>query len=316
VKSSSKTTDCGLIRFDQFMAAALYGPRGYYTSPRPVLGFRGDFTTTPKLTTALARRITLWIQKAWQRRGARLPVIELGPGDGTLARDIRQSLGFFIRRHLDYHFVEISPHLAARQQEENKGTWHLTLKEALEKTGGRALIISNEFFDAFPVRIFNRELEELFLNQNRQETWQSAIELPDSSLFEKPPKSQNPFTAGFKVTFPISPKEKSLQSTMGAMLKKSTTAAPSGRSAPTPTTCAFSRPKPTKTRGNKTSPSMSFSPTSSAGETKSDSKPNRSKAKPLSLAPTITRAPAEPSKSSTSKRKRPERRTGHRAHQS
>ncbi|MFT6862482.1 MAG: SAM-dependent MidA family methyltransferase [Akkermansiaceae bacterium] len=187
MKSSSKTTDCGLIRFDQFMAAALYGPRGYYTSPRPVLGFRGDFTTTPKLTTALARRITLWIQKAWQRRGARLPVIELGPGDGTLARDIRQSLGFFIRRHLDYHFVEISPHLAARQQEENKGTWHLTLKEALEKTGGRALIISNEFFDAFPVRIFNRELEELFLNQNRQETWQSAIELPDSSLFEKPP---------------------------------------------------------------------------------------------------------------------------------
>ena len=187
MKNSSKTTDPGIVRFDQFMAAALYGPRGYYISNRTILGSRGDFTTTPRLTTALAKRIALWIQKAWQRQEARLPVIELGPGDGTLARDIRQNLGFLARRRLDYHFVEISPNLAARQQKQNKGTWHQTLKEALEKTGGRALIISNEFFDAFPIRIFNGKLEELFLNESHQEVWQPAIEIPDSSLFEKPP---------------------------------------------------------------------------------------------------------------------------------
>ena len=44
--------DSQLIRFDRFMENALYGPRGYYTSQRPILGVRGDFTTTPKLTTA------------------------------------------------------------------------------------------------------------------------------------------------------------------------------------------------------------------------------------------------------------------------
>ncbi len=169
------------------MAEALYGPRGYYTSKRPILGARGDFTTTPKLTNALAQRIANWIQEAWKRQEQALPVIELGPGDGTLAFDIRKSLGFLVRRKLDYHFVEISPHLAERQQEKNKGTWHATLKEALTATSGSALIISNEFFDAFPVRIFNEELKELFLDSNYREIWQSPTTLPDSSLFQNPP---------------------------------------------------------------------------------------------------------------------------------
>jgi SAM-dependent MidA family methyltransferase len=96
-------------------------------------------------------------------------------------------MGFFVRRKLDYHFVEISPHLTARQQEKNTGAWHLTLREALAQTGGRALIISNEFFDAFPVRVFNSSLEELFLDQNQNEIWQASNALPDSTLFRNPP---------------------------------------------------------------------------------------------------------------------------------
>tara|TARA_B110000881_G_scaffold726_1_gene513 strand:+ start:1155 stop:2066 length:912 start_codon:yes stop_codon:yes gene_type:complete len=184
VKSSSTRLD--LIRFDRFMAGALYGSKGYYTTRRPILGARGDFTTTPKLTNLLAQRISVWIQKAWERNGI-LPVIELGPGDGTLAKDIRASLGFFAQRKLNYHFVEISHHLAARQQEKNSGHWHSTLKEALSKTDGKALIISNEFFDAFPVRIFNSNLEELFLTPQNHEVWQPASDLPDSTLFKNPP---------------------------------------------------------------------------------------------------------------------------------
>ena len=169
------------------MAEALYGPNGYYTSPRTILGARGDFTTTPKLTKLLAQRIAAWIESAWRKHGKKLPVIELGPGDGTLAKDIRQSLGFFVRKTLDYHFVEISPHLAERQKQKNKGTWHTSLSEALAKTQGSGLIISNEFFDAFPVRIFNRELQELHLNSQRQEVWQNCIDHPQSTLFQDPP---------------------------------------------------------------------------------------------------------------------------------
>ena len=169
------------------MAEALYGPRGYYTSPRTIIGSRGDFTTTPKLNKALAESIAQWIEEAWKRQGASMSVIELGPGDGTLAFDIQKSLGFLGRRKLDYHFVEISPHLSERQKEKNSGTWHTSLRHALDYTRGEALIISNEFFDAFPVRVFNRDLHELYLDQERNEVWRPCPDLPDSSLFEDAP---------------------------------------------------------------------------------------------------------------------------------
>ena len=177
-------------RFDHFMARALYGPSGYYTSPRTILGARGDFTTTPKLTSALAESIAQWILKQWAHFGKALPVIELGPGDGSLSADIRAALSFFQRRKLRYHLVEISPHLSERQQERlgKKAHWHSTLIHALEKTGPEALVISNEFFDAFPVRIFRRSadsFEELHLGEQQDEVWKTTSELPPSTLFSK-----------------------------------------------------------------------------------------------------------------------------------
>lgn len=177
-------------RFDHFMARALYGPSGYYTSPRPILGARGDFTTTPKLTSALAQSIAQWILKKWAHFGKALPVIELGPGDGTLAADIRASLSLLQRRKLRYHLVEISPHLRQRQQERlpKKAHWHPTLSEALKSAGPEALVISNEFIDAFPVRIFRKatdNLEELHLGPTQKEIWQDATELPHSTLFSQ-----------------------------------------------------------------------------------------------------------------------------------
>lgn len=179
-----------LRRFDQFMCEALYGPRGYYTSPKTILGARGDFTTTPKLSKDLALAIATWIKQEWKRHKTNLPVIELGPGDGTLGEGIRQELGFFGRRRLDYHFVEISPHLRKRQKKSlnGKGSWHVTLTEAFEQAGTDALIISNEFFDAFPVRIFKKETEgfhELYLDLKGHEKWQVNSDLPNSTLFKK-----------------------------------------------------------------------------------------------------------------------------------
>jgi SAM-dependent MidA family methyltransferase len=178
-----------LTRFDHFMAEALYGRRGYYTTPKTLLGSRGDFTTTPKLDGRLAEKIASWIKEAWNRWAEKLPVIELGPGDGTLAADIHKNLPWLARRKLDYHFVEISPHLAERQRKlVPSAHHHSTLAQALAQTAGKALIISNEFFDAFPVRIFRRSGDELFLDSKRSENWKPAEEHPESLLFDSPPE--------------------------------------------------------------------------------------------------------------------------------
>ncbi|MEN8695137.1 MAG: SAM-dependent methyltransferase [Akkermansiaceae bacterium] len=183
-----------MIRFDHFMAESLYGNNGYYTSPRPILGRRGDFTTAPKLTKSLAKAIAAWIKMEWKNHGQKLPVIELGPGDGTLAASLRQHFSVFTRRNLDYHFVEVSPHLRERQLEavnaiNGRATAHKTLTEACAAAGKEALILSNEFFDAFPVRIFKNEAEgfsELHL-EGITEHWipTATSDLPESTVFEQ-----------------------------------------------------------------------------------------------------------------------------------
>ena len=54
-------------------------------------------------------------------------------------------------------------------------------------TRGSALIISNEFFDAFLVRIFNQALEELYLGPKKEEILQPCHDIPNSSLFKELP---------------------------------------------------------------------------------------------------------------------------------
>ena len=141
------------------MEKALFDPHaGYYAQNITTIGRRGDFSTTPTLSPSLARGIAAWLKERWRENPA-LPgnVVEVGAGDGSLAQAIIKHLGVFRRRKLNYHIVEISPPLR-RQQVSRLGTkrrfqWHLDMKEALESSGGKALIISNELVDAFPAEL-------------------------------------------------------------------------------------------------------------------------------------------------------------------
>ena len=175
------------IRFDCFMENALYGPRGYYTSERQIFGARGDFTTSPKLSLIFAKAIAQWVIEAWEFFGKKLPLIELGPGDGSLALGIRKAFPFWQAPFLSYHLVEKSPALRARQQDRlgKKHRWHDSLEAALDFHNGEALVISNEVIDAFAVRIFKKNdvgWDELHLAGN-EEIWMPTEKLPDSTQF-------------------------------------------------------------------------------------------------------------------------------------
>ena len=171
-----------LIRHDRWMAKALYGPQGYYTSKKTVLGARGDFSTTPKLSSTLAWTLAERVAASGLR-----DIIELGPGDGTLATDLFQNLSWWRKKRTRYHFVEISPRLQELQRARfpaKKAFWHAELSDALRATSGTAFILSNEFFDAFPVRVF-RDQTELFLRDGSEEVWKPTNDQcrPISSAF-------------------------------------------------------------------------------------------------------------------------------------
>lgn len=177
------------LRFDAFMAAALHDPaRGYYARRIRSIGQSGDFTTTPGLTQVLGKAIAAWANRSLREEKCH-HLIELGPGEGTLALTVLQSLPWHRRLRTRLHLVETSAPLRTKQQSllSKRVHWHESIEAALEACGGKACIYSNEFVDAFPIRRFRKSgtgWEELFLLP-QQEIWRPAEQLPASTLFEQ-----------------------------------------------------------------------------------------------------------------------------------
>jgi SAM-dependent MidA family methyltransferase len=144
------------------MQRALYDPeRGYYTARVKTVGARGDFSTSATLSTALGRSIGRWLRQESARLGIRT-IIEVGPGDGSLAQQVRRELGWWQCWRWQHFLVETSPRLSS-QQKAKLGTrrvqWFASMKEALAACAGRALIYHNELLDAFPVDLVQWDAE-------------------------------------------------------------------------------------------------------------------------------------------------------------
>src|ERR1700730_17672425 len=150
------------ISFERFMDLALYDPcHGYYTRHIPTIGSAGDFATALTIGDALVRSVANWARNEARSLGLpSLNIIELGGGGGQLARGI---LGTFRPwNRVQYQIVEISKPLQQRQERELRGPniqWQDTIQPASAAVDGLAIIISNEFVDAFPCRRFERAID-------------------------------------------------------------------------------------------------------------------------------------------------------------
>jgi SAM-dependent MidA family methyltransferase len=182
------------ITFEEFMTRALHDPNhGYYARRISSVGQRGDFTTAPMLSDAPAQAIARWAVRAMRETGC-WDLIEIGPGEGTLSRDLLRFLPWLARQKTRLHLVETSAPLIARQKSllGRRAVWHNHLSEALETCHGRAVIFSNELVDAFPVKRFKKTMDgwceiavSLDTNQRYIEILLPPAPLPDSSTFQE-----------------------------------------------------------------------------------------------------------------------------------
>ena len=153
----------GPISIADFMAEALGHPEhGYYITRDP-LGAAGDFTTAPEVSQMFGELVGLWCAEIWRVTVAPRPVrlVELGPGRGTLMADALRAarLAPDFLAATSVHLVETSPVLAAMQRRtlaEHGVNWHGSLEEVPD---GPVILIANEFFDALPIRQFERTAE-------------------------------------------------------------------------------------------------------------------------------------------------------------
>ena len=140
------------------VAAALFDPEnGYYTKNIRTVGRRGDFTTTPELSSVLGCAVAEWLRrnrKFASNRG-RSHFIELGAGTGELMRQIRKSLGLLAGLRWNFSIVDISEPLKALQAQK-LGTavrWYHDAVASIGDSSGCALMLGHEFVDAFPPKV-------------------------------------------------------------------------------------------------------------------------------------------------------------------
>jgi SAM-dependent MidA family methyltransferase len=149
----------GPMSVADYMALCLFDPEhGYYTTREP-FGAAGDFTTAPEISQMFGELVGVWIKSSWEAIGAPegVTIAEIGPGRGTMMKDILRTLGrldpaFLSRARVA--LVESSPRLAGMQKATLGDAiveWHASVDTL---PNGPLIVVANELFDAIPVRQF------------------------------------------------------------------------------------------------------------------------------------------------------------------
>lgn len=154
----------GPMPLDRYMALCLGHPQHGYYMTRDPFGAAGDFTTAPEISQIFGELIGVWVAKLWEQLGTprHFALVELGPGRGTLMSDVLRVLTKIpaCAKAASIHLVETSPVLRAAQLERMpEATWHDSVASL---PAHPTIVLANEFFDALPIRQFERTSGQVF----------------------------------------------------------------------------------------------------------------------------------------------------------
>jgi len=183
----------GPISLSTYMSLALTHPTlGYYKKADP-LGQAGDFVTAPEISQMFGEMIGVWVAQVWQQLGepSAFSLVELGPGRGTLMADcvrvLTQVPGILDAAKIN--LIETNPVLIEKQRANLAGqnvVWRSEIEQLAAETGP-LIIIANEFFDALPIKQFQRSQgkwhERLVGLKESKRVWGlSPTPLPDDAF--------------------------------------------------------------------------------------------------------------------------------------
>lgn len=152
----------GPLPLSDYWAMCLFDPALGYYSVREPFGARGDFITAPEVSQMFGEIVGAWLVHAWRVLGCPAPfaLVEMGPGRGTLMRDILRTAAVdpAFADAATIHLVETSPRLRDIQREtlaasSSRCAWHDDLSTLPAMPW---LFVANELLDAIPVRQFEK----------------------------------------------------------------------------------------------------------------------------------------------------------------
>ena len=123
----------GPLTMSDFMYQCMQNAQyGYYTSKENVIGGRassgpnsgapvGDFITSPEISQLFGELVGVWMVDAWHKLGKppSLSLVELGPGRGTLMRDMLRTIRHWPAMHsaVEVHLLETSQLMRDKQRD-------------------------------------------------------------------------------------------------------------------------------------------------------------------------------------------------------
>lgn len=151
---------------------------GYYQQEASKIGTGGDFVTSPEISQLFGEMIAVWLLSAWKALGSpkQVNLVELGPGKGTLMKDILRVCSQFpdFRDAVTVHMVELSDVMRTLQREAvgctgeisktPNGITRMTNEDGIPiswyesfsqvSNSDPVLLVAQEFLDVFPVHQF------------------------------------------------------------------------------------------------------------------------------------------------------------------
>ena len=166
MKTRSKLFNIDLnkdIPVDEFVEKALYERDiGYYSNKIP-FGSKGDFITAPTISNLFSEIIGIWIVSTWERLGKpkKLNLVELGPGDGSLAKVLIYTFEKFpkFNKAIKIFLYEKSQLLKDVQRKKINNSRVKWIKNFNFINKGPVIFFGNEFFDAIPIKQFFKKNE-------------------------------------------------------------------------------------------------------------------------------------------------------------
>ena len=150
------------VPLDKFINISLYDKKsGYYMKKNP-FGKKGDFITSPLISKLFSEMLAIWCISLWEHLGKpkKILLVELGPGDGTLCKDLLKTFEQFenFYNSLEINLLEISDNLKKNQKSKIDNKRVKWIKKIDKINYGPIIFLGNEFFDSLPVKqIYKRK---------------------------------------------------------------------------------------------------------------------------------------------------------------
>ena len=164
----------GSLNIAEFIQTCQFENDGYYLKNKPI-GKANDFITSPEISQMFGEVLAIFLINYWENKiKNNFNLVELGPGKGTLLKDILRTsyINQKFLNSMSLTLIEKNKSLMDTQKKITNSK-NITWCEEFDIANKNipSMIYSNEFFDCFPVQQFHKKEKwyEKYVNYNEVE---------------------------------------------------------------------------------------------------------------------------------------------------